>query len=130
MKAETAPGITRLHDVITRLQADTDLDSLLQAIVDGVVEVSGFGVSAINVYRPETDELELVAVSGDGPEVDANLHRRFAAPAILGRNELGEQWGLFRFISHRLELDMPDGFIIVPQESREEPGAWHALDEL
>ncbi len=86
MEFSAGSGLSRLHDVITRIHADPDLDSVLQAIVDGVVEVSGFRASVINVYWPESDEFELVAVARRPPR-----GRPAPAPALPGAGDHGAQ---------------------------------------
>lgn len=131
MDFSASSGISRLHDVITRIHADPDLDSVLQAIVDGVVEVCGFGASVINVYRAGTDEFEVVAAAGDDErELESIMHKLYPAPVLLERTGHGEEWGPFRFVSHRLNLDPPEGYIVLNQESSNDPNAWHPLDEL
>ena len=69
-------------------------------------------------------------MGGDEPQLEGSLHTRYPAQVLRRRNQKGEAWGLFRFVSHGLGLDAPDGFIVLDQEENEAPGAWHPLDEL
>ncbi|MDQ6642267.1 MAG: hypothetical protein M3Y66_07230, partial [Actinomycetota bacterium] len=124
-------ALLRLHEVMTRINAGQDLDEVLQAIADGVTEVSGFEVAAINVLRPN-GEFEVAALGGNDESIADMLHGRFPRDLVLKRNELGEVWGMFRFLPHTLtgEEEPPPGFRVLDFEPIEHPDAWHPLDEL
>jgi GAF domain-containing protein len=124
-------ALLRLHEVITRIHAGQDLDEVLQAIADGVTEVSGFEVAAINVLLPN-GEFEVAALGGGDESISDMLHGRYPSEVVLGRNELGEKWGMFRFLSHTVtrEDEPPPGFRVLDFEPIDHPDAWHPLDEL
>ncbi|MEP6817676.1 MAG: GAF domain-containing protein [Marmoricola sp.] len=130
MDAARHDAVLRLHEVMTRINAGQNLDAVLQAIADGVTEVSGFEVAAINVLHPN-GEFEVVALGGDDGSIADMLHGRYPSDVVLKRNELGEQWGMFRFVPHTLAIeDPPEGFRVLDFEPIDHPDAWDPLDEL
>jgi GAF domain-containing protein len=124
-------ALVRLHEVMTRINAGQDLDEVLQAIADGVTEVSGFEVAAINVLRAN-GEFEVAALGGNDESIADMLHGRFPSEVVLERNERGEAWGMFRFLPHTVTGDEepPAGFRVLDFEPIDHPDAWHPLDEL
>jgi hypothetical protein len=76
-----------------------DLTQTLETVVQGVVEVAGFGVAAVNLARPD-GRYEVVAVAGDED----------ARATLLGTAEQGEQWRALLAQSERLgQLHFVDG---------------------
>ena len=115
---------------MTRINAGQDLDAVLQAIVDGVVEMTGFEAATINVLQPDGD-FRLVAVAGGDEDLEALKGERYPAHVLLSRLGLGEQWGLLRFVSHEIADTQSRGGSWVPTfEQIDHPDAWHPNDEL
>jgi len=103
---------------------------VLQAIVDGVVEMTGFEVATINVLQPDAD-FRLVAVAGGDEDLEALKGEHYPAHVLLSRLGLGEQWGLLRFLSHEIADTQSRGGSWVPTfEQIDHPDAWHPNDEL
>ncbi|MCW2759446.1 MAG: hypothetical protein JWO46_3192, partial [Nocardioidaceae bacterium] len=121
--------LMRLHEVMTRIHAGGDLAEVLQVIADGMVEVSGFHATTINVLRADGD-LELVAVAGDEPGLHEMVGTRYSSAEILARNADAEQWGMFRFIPHDQHKGVPEGYLVLDFEPIDAPDAWHPLNEL
>ena len=123
-------ALVRLHELMTRINAGQDLDAVLQAIVDGVVEMTGFEVATINVLQPDGD-FRLVAVAGGDEDLEALKGEHYPAHMLLSRLGLGEQWGLLRFLSHEIADSQSRGGSWVPTfEQIDHPDAWHPNDEL
>ncbi len=123
-------ALVRLHALMTRINAGQDLDAVLQAIVDGVVEMTGFEVATINVLQPDGD-FRLVAVAGGDEDLEALKGEHYPAHVLLSRLGLGEQWGLLRFVSHEIADTQSRGGSWVPTfEQIDHPDAWHPNDEL
>ena len=123
-------ALVRLHELMTRINAGQDLDAVLQAIVDGVVEMTGFEVATINVLQPDGD-FRLVAVAGGDEDLEALKGEHYPAHVLLSRLGLGEQWGLLRFVSHEIADTQSRGGSWVPTfEQIDHPDAWHPNDEL
>lgn len=123
-------ALVRLHELMTRINAGQDLDAVLQAIVDGVVEMTGFEVATINVLQPDGD-FRLVAVAGGDEDLEALKGEHYPAHVLLSRLGLGEQWGLLRFLSHEIADTQSRGGSWVPTfEQIDHPDAWHPNDEL
>ena len=122
-------ALVRLHELMTRINAGQDLDAVLQAIVDGVVEMTGFEAATINVLQPDGD-FRLVAVSGGDEDLEALKGERYPAHVLLSRLGLGEQWGLLRFVSHEIADTHRGGSWVPTFEQLDHPDAWHPNDEL
>jgi GAF domain-containing protein len=123
-------ALVRLHELMTRINAGQDLDAVLQAIVDGVVEMTGFEVATINVLQPDGD-FRLVAVAGGDEDLEALKGEHYPAHMLLSRLGLGAQWGLLRFVSHEIADSQSRGGSWVPTfEQIDHPDAWHPNDEL
>jgi hypothetical protein len=56
--------LRRLHELMCRVNAGDDLASVLQTVVNGVADVTGFAVAAVS-YRHPDRHFEVVAVAGD-----------------------------------------------------------------
>ncbi len=79
------------------------LDGLLCALAETVAEALGFATTVVNVYRPEQDEYEVVAVHGTDR---ARAH-------LLGQVTAGETWRPLldaRFLRHGVYF-IPEGSI-------------------
>ena len=123
-------ALVRLHELMTRINAGQDLDAVLQAIVDGVVEMTGFEVATINVLQQDGD-FRLVAVAGGDEDLEALKGEHYPAHVLLSRLGLGEQWGLLRFVPHEIADTQSRGGSWVPTfEQIDHPDAWHPNDEL
>ena len=123
-------ALVRLHELMTRINAGQDLDAVLQAIVDGVVEMTGFEAATINVLQPDGD-FRLVAVSGGDEDLEALTGERYPAHVLLSRLAMGEHWGLLRFVSHEVAETVHRGGSWIPTfEQIDHPDAWHPEDEL
>lgn len=111
-------------------------DPALQMISEGICELLGFGISAINVVRG--DELEVVAVHGFTSGLNAH-GRRQTADEILGtrwalsdlRDNLsrGENWGSWRFIPQE-RVNLHEGSWVSTTNMIDAPDAWHPHDML
>jgi len=55
--------VRRLALVSARITSGGDLASTLQAVADGVVDVTGFGIAAVNLRLPSGD-FSVVAIAG------------------------------------------------------------------
>lgn len=126
-------------DVPTSTPSRTSLpvaDPALQMISEGICELLGFGISAINVVRG--DELEVVAVHGFTSGLNAH-GRRQTAEEILGtrwalsdlRDNLsrGENWGSWRFIPQE-RVNLHEGSWVSTTNMIDAPDAWHPHDML
>ncbi|RLV47940.1 GAF domain-containing protein [Nocardioides mangrovicus] len=122
-------ALVRLHEVTTRANAGADLATVVQTIADGIVEVSGFRATTVNLLRPD-GEFELVAIGGDEPGLDDLLHTRYSSESVLARNADAERWGRFRFIPHTAGKAIPEGFRALDFDPIDHADAWHPLDEL
>ncbi len=123
-------ALVRLHELMTRINAGQDLDAVLQAIVDGVVEMTGFEAATVNVLQPDGD-FRLVAVAGGDEDLEALTGEKYPAHVLLSRLAMGEQWGLLRFVSHEVAESVQRGGSWIPTfEPVDHPDAWHPQDEL
>ncbi|MFE7228331.1 sensor histidine kinase [Nocardioides sp. NPDC057577] len=111
-------------------------DPALQMISEGICELLGFGISAINVVRG--DELEVVAVHGFISGLNSH-GRRETADEILGtrwalsdlRDNLsrGENWGAWRFIPQE-RVNLHEGSWVSTTNMIDAADAWHPHDML
>ncbi len=102
-------GLLELSRLIRR---QPTLDETLCALADTVSEALGFATTIVNVYRPERDEYEVVAVHGTGS----------ARENLLGQVTAGDTWDPLldpRFRRH--------GVYFIPEGSIEydDSVAWH-----
>ena len=121
--------LRRLHELMCQVNAGDDLRSVLQTVVDGVADVSGFAVAAVSYLRPDR-YLEVVAVAGDDAARDQLLGVRTLLDEIAAEFDLADEWGLLRFIPHeRLNGETGRGWIpdVAPLDV---PDAWHPEDAL
>jgi len=62
--AEELRAMTRLHQLSTRLPADTDLQPLLKEILDATMDLLRADFGNVQLYNPETGALEIVTYRG------------------------------------------------------------------
>ena len=123
-------ALVRLHALMTRINAGQDLDAVLQSIVDGVVEMTGFQAATINVLQSDGD-FRLVAVAGGDADLAALTGECYPAHVLMSRLALGESWGLLRFLPHDVAtVQMRGGVWVGTFETIDHPDAWHPEDEL
>jgi diguanylate cyclase (GGDEF)-like protein/PAS domain S-box-containing protein len=119
----------RLHDVIGKVSGCRSLLQTLQAVVEGVVDVVGFGVAAVSYVHPDRT-FEVLAVAGDSSAQTELLGQRQAADAYDEEFALGEPWGRLLFVPHE-RLPGGRGVGWVPDvELLDVPDAWHPQDAL
>ncbi len=121
--------LRRLHELMCRVNAGDDLASVLQSLVDGVADVTGFAVAAVSYLHPDR-QLEVVAVAGDDAARDQLIGIRTPLDDIAGEFEIADDWGLLKFIPHeRLNGETGRGWIpdVRPLDV---PDAWHPEDAL
>lgn len=118
-----------LHALMTRVHLSGNFQETLDAVTQGVLDFAGFGVAAISVVRG--DRLSEV-VSVAGPEEATKLLLGSTVPVwdLLPDDQPFEQWGLFRFTSHR-HFRGWDGPMVLPRVAAVSgPDAWHPFDAL
>ena len=121
--------LRRLHELMCRVNAGDDLPSVLQTLVDGVADVTGFAVAAVSYLHPD-QHLEVVAVAGDDAARDQLIGIRTPLEEIAGEFEIADTWGLLRFIPHeRLNGETGRGWI-PDVDPLDVPDAWHPEDAL
>jgi diguanylate cyclase (GGDEF)-like protein len=124
-------ALRALHAVTKRVHASLDLTQTLDAVAEGVVEASGFGLAAVNLAEDNGD-YTTVAVAGSD-----DLRRELLGTTGSAENwrELfrrAERWGSLYFVDHRngvpesLYVWVPD---IEPGDEND-PDLWHPLDCL
>ena len=123
-------ALSRLAELMRRVNSSTDTEVILEEIAHGVVDVLGYGVAAI--ARLDGDTLVMTNVAGPPEVVSEILHRRTPAHQILDEFRQADKWGILRFVpagrmsEERLraawipDLDMPD----------DDPEAWHPQHAL
>ncbi|HEY0774406.1 MAG TPA: ATP-binding protein [Nocardioidaceae bacterium] len=119
----------RLHALMCRVNAGEDLASVLQSLVDGVADVTGFAVAAVSYLHPDR-HLEVVAVAGDDAARDQLIGVRTLVDEISDEFEIADHWGMLRFVPHeRLNGETGRGWIpdVAPLDV---PDAWHPEDAL
>jgi signal transduction histidine kinase len=121
--------LRRLHELVCRVNAGDDLASVLQLLVDGVADVTGFAVAAVSYLQPDRC-LEVVAVAGDDAARDQLIGTRTPLDEIMGEFDIADDWGLLRFVPHeRLNGETGRGWIPDVQPL-DVPDAWHPEDAL
>lgn len=121
--------LRRLHELMCRVNAGEDLASVLQGLVDGVADVTGFAVAAVS-YLHADRHFEVVAVAGDDAARDQLIGVRTPFDGIMEEFARADDWGLLKFIPHeRLEGAPAPGWIPNVQPL-DVPDAWHPEDAL
>ncbi|MFY0408427.1 GGDEF domain-containing protein [Solicola sp. PLA-1-18] len=121
--------VRRLALVSSRMSTGSVLSETLQVVSDGIVEVLGFGVAAVNHVLPSGD-FQVVALTGP-PELREELADAVTPRADMVRAlDRAVHWGRLRFSPHEtFDEDEPAQWVPdVPV--RDDPDAWHPLDML
>ncbi len=121
--------LRRLHELMCRVNAGDDPASVLQTLVDGVADVTGFGVAAVSYLHPDL-HLEVVAVAGDDAARDQLLGNRTPLDEITGEFDLADDWGLLKFIPYERLNGEPGRGWIPDVRPLDVPDAWHPEDAL
>jgi diguanylate cyclase (GGDEF)-like protein/PAS domain S-box-containing protein len=124
-------ALRRLHELIGKLNGAQGLDATLQTVVDGVVEVVGFEVAAVNLLD-SSDVLEMVAVAGPEEARNKLLGRRRPLRNLMADVQNAEHWGALWFIPHEQWVDRSgSGNCFIPDiEVSGDPDDWHPKDVL
>jgi diguanylate cyclase (GGDEF)-like protein/PAS domain S-box-containing protein len=122
-------AVRRLYEVSARMAAGRSLAATLQAVVEGVVNGLGFGVSALSLRLPD-GKFAVVAVAGSAEAKAALLGTVNAADHYDAELAIADAWGKLRFVPHeRLPEGEPAGWVPdVPIPTG--PDAWHPVDAL
>ena len=122
--ARNQGALSRLAELMRRVNSSTDTEVILEEIAHGVVDVLGYGVAAI--ARLEGDTLVMTHVAGP-PEVVAQiLHRRTPAEQILDEFREADRWGILRFVpAGRMSAERLQAAWIPEIEASDDPDAWH-----
>ncbi|MBC2934328.1 ATP-binding protein [Nocardioides sp. zg-1228] len=117
-------ALSRLAELMRRVNSSTDTEVILEEIAHGVVDVLGYGVAAI--ARLEGDALVMTHVAGP-PEVVAQiLHRRTPAEQILDEFREADKWGILRFVpAGRMSPERLQAAWIPELDPVPDPQAWH-----
>jgi signal transduction histidine kinase len=117
-------ALSRLAELMRRVNSSTDTEVILEEIAYGVVEVLGYGVAAI--ARLEGDTLVMTNVAGPAEVVAAILHRRTPAEQILDEFREADKWGILRFVpAGRMSEERLQAAWIPEFEPSDDPEAWH-----
>lgn len=100
-------ALRRLTELMNRISAQDDLDSLFSMVVDGAAGVVGFKVAAISLVVPSGD-VEIVAVAGDDDARDELMGRRTPRANLEAEFAVAERWGSLRFVPAG---NLPDGSV-------------------
>ncbi len=122
-------GVT---DLVAAMHGSTDVLTMLQRVVDGVVARLGFQVALVDRLDDSgpTHVFEAVAVAGDPEGCEVLLHRRVPAEGMLAEIDLADRWGSLRFMPHdRLPMDAETSWVPDIPVS-DDPDAWHPMDAL
>lgn len=117
-------ALSRLAELMRRVNSSTDTEVILEEIAHGVVDVLGYGVAAI--ARLEGDTLVMTNVAGPPDVVAQILHRRTPAEQILDEFREADRWGILRFVpAGRMSQERLQAAWIPEFEPSEDPDAWH-----
>ena len=117
-------ALSRLAELMRRVNSSTDTEVILEEIAHGVVDVLGYGVAAI--ARLEGDTLVMTHVAGPPEVVDQILHRRTPAEQILDEFRQADRWGILRFVpAGRMSEERLRAAWIPDFEPVDDPDAWH-----
>ncbi|MDZ5661798.1 GAF domain-containing sensor histidine kinase [Nocardioides sp. S-58] len=122
-------ALSRLAELMRRVNSSTDTESILEEIAHGVVDVLGYGVAAI--ARLEGDVLVMTNVAGPPEVVEEILHRRTPAEQILDEFREADKWGILRFVpAGRMSEERLRAAWIPQLETHDDPDAWHPQHAL
>ncbi|MCW2737475.1 GAF domain-containing sensor histidine kinase [Nocardioides sp.] len=117
-------ALSRLAELMRRVNSSTDTEVILEEIAHGVVDVLGYGVAAI--ARLEGDTLVMTNVAGPPDVVAQILHRRTPAEQILDEFREADKWGILRFVpAGRMSQERLQAAWIPDFEPGDDPDAWH-----
>ena len=117
-------ALSRLAELMRRVNSSTDTEVILEEIAHGVVDVLGYGVAAI--ARLEGDVLVMTHVAGPPDVVAQILHRRTPAEQILDEFREADKWGILRFVpAGRMSAERLEAAWIPEFEAGDDPDAWH-----
>ncbi|GAB3023119.1 hypothetical protein GCM10011376_39060 [Nocardioides flavus (ex Wang et al. 2016)] len=117
-------ALSRLAELMRRVNSSTDTEVILEEIAHGVVDVLGYGVAAI--ARLEGDVLVMTHVAGPPDVVAQILHRRTPAEQILDEFREADKWGILRFVpAGRMSAQRLEAAWIPELEVSDDPDAWH-----
>lgn len=118
-----------LHALMTRVHLSGNFQETLDAVTQGVVDITGCGIAAISVVRH--DRLaEMVSVAGPAQAREVLLGSTVPVWDILPESQPHQEWGLFRFISHDHFRGWDGPVVVPPVAPQEHPDAWHPYDAL
>jgi signal transduction histidine kinase len=122
-------ALSRLAELMRRVNSSTDTEVILEEIAHGVVDVLGYGVAAI--ARLEGDVLVMTNVAGPPGVVAQILHRRTPAEQILDEFRQADRWGILRFVpAGRMSEERLRAAWIPEVEPSDDPDAWHPQHAL
>ncbi len=84
-------AMTRLHEFSTRLLRETELQHLLQEVLDTVVALHSANLGILQLYKPGTELLEIVASRGSATEFDEFMRVVAADAGKAGSRVLRDQ---------------------------------------
>ena len=117
-------ALSRLAELMRRVNSSTDTEVILEEIAHGVVDVLGYGVAAI--ARLEGDVLVMTNVAGPSEVVAQILHRRTPAEQILDEFREADKWGILRFVpAGRMSAARLQAAWIPEFQPTVDPDAWH-----
>lgn len=117
-------ALSRLAELMRRVNSSTDTEVILEEIAHGVVDVLGYGVAAI--ARLEGDALVMTNVAGPADVVAQILNRRTPAEQILDEFREADKWGILRFVpAGRMSEERLRAAWIPDLEEDADPEAWH-----
>ena len=117
-------ALSRLAELMRRVNSSTDTEVILEEIAHGVVDVLGYGVAAI--ARLEGDTLVMTHVAGPPDVVAQILHRRTPAEQILDEFREADKWGILRFVpAGRMSAARLQAAWIPEFQPTGDPDAWH-----
>ncbi|HEX6247628.1 MAG TPA: ATP-binding protein [Nocardioidaceae bacterium] len=122
-------ALRRLHELMCRVNAGDDLASVLQTLVEGVADVTGFAVAAVSFLHAD-QQLEVVAVAGDDAARDELIGTRTPVEDISAEFEIADDWGLLKFVPHERLNGEPGRGWIPDIRPLDVPDAWHPEDAL
>jgi signal transduction histidine kinase len=117
-------ALSRLAELMRRVNSSTDTEEILEEIAHGVVDVLGYGVAAI--ARLEGDVRVMTHVAGPPDVVAQILHRRTPAEQILDEFREADRWGILRFVpAGRMSAERLEAAWVPAFDTSDDPGAWH-----
>ncbi|MER5476691.1 diguanylate cyclase CdgB [Streptomyces sp. NPDC002734] len=138
METESEPYVRlatlrQLHQLMARMNTARSLADTLQTVADGLVEGLGWELAAVNLVRPEKNDLVVAAMAGNTAAEALLTGRSGSRESWDRRLTMGETWGALRFIPHTEawmlnEDDVPTWLTGGPLPRFEDE--WHPDDRL